>query len=91
MILDNLYDDGKFEPMIVVFPNGRAMPNDRAEGDLHAAEKIKAFETFLFDLLQDLIPLLNQATLYGRREIRSVITSTLALALLRRPGLSQAD
>lgn len=39
-----MYDDGKLEPMIVVFPDGRAMPNDRVEGDLHAAEKIKAPE-----------------------------------------------
>ena len=30
IILDNLYAQGKIEPMIVVMPNGRAMKNDRA-------------------------------------------------------------
>ncbi|MBM6388200.1 MAG: esterase family protein, partial [Paenibacillus sp.] len=43
-------------PMIVVLPNGRAMPNDRAEGDLFDPEKIKAFERFESDLIHDLIP-----------------------------------
>lgn len=59
VILDNLYNDNKLQPMIVVFPNGRAMPNDRAEGDIFDAEKIKAFETFEFDLLHDLIPFIE--------------------------------
>lgn len=73
VILDNLYDDGKLEPIIVVFPNGRAMPNDRAEGDLHAAEKIKAFETFKFDLLQDLIPFIESSyPVWTGRENRAI-------------------
>lgn len=42
--------------MIVVLPNGRAMPNDRAEGDLFEPEKISAFERFELDLIDDLIP-----------------------------------
>ena len=29
VILDNLYADNKLAPMIVVLPNGRAMPDDR--------------------------------------------------------------
>ncbi|WP_232436474.1 alpha/beta hydrolase [Paenibacillus rubinfantis] len=56
LILDRLYGDGKLMPMIVVMPNGRAMPEDRAEGDLFAPEKIQAFERFELDLLHDLIP-----------------------------------
>jgi len=54
VILDNLYADKKLTPMIVVMPNGRAQPNDRAEGDvfLHAP----AFAKFEQDLLKDLIP-----------------------------------
>ncbi|SFF07839.1 Enterochelin esterase [Paenibacillus catalpae] len=56
VILDNLYADDKLAPMIVVLPNGRAMRNDRAEGDIFAPDKIKAFETFESDLLHDLIP-----------------------------------
>jgi enterochelin esterase-like enzyme len=30
VILDNLYAEGKLQPMIVVMPNGRAMKDDRA-------------------------------------------------------------
>lgn len=56
IILDNLYNDNLLAPMIVVLPNGRAMPNDRAEGDLFDPEKISAFERFELDLIDDLIP-----------------------------------
>lgn len=56
VILDNLYADGKIEPMIVVMPNGRAMKDDRAIGNVMAADKVQAFATFEKDLLTDLIP-----------------------------------
>jgi enterochelin esterase-like enzyme len=59
VILDNLFADNKLSPMIVVLPNGRAMRNDRAEGDIFAPDKIKAFETFESDLLHDLIPFIE--------------------------------
>lgn len=36
-ILDNLHADNKLAPMIV---NGRAIPNDRAEGDIFDPEKM---------------------------------------------------
>ena len=54
VILDNLYADKKVEPMIVVLPNGRAMKDDRATGNVYA--KAAAFATFEQDLLTDLIP-----------------------------------
>jgi enterochelin esterase-like enzyme len=56
LILDNLYADGKIEPMIVVMPNGRAMKDDRATGNIMAPDKVAAFTTFEQDLLADLIP-----------------------------------
>ncbi|MBB6325765.1 enterochelin esterase-like enzyme [Algoriphagus iocasae] len=56
VILDNLYADGKLEPMIVVMPNGRAMKDDRAVGNIMAPDKVQAFATFEQDLLNDLIP-----------------------------------
>ncbi|WP_233476173.1 alpha/beta hydrolase [Paenibacillus sonchi] len=56
IILDNLYADEMLKPMIVVLPNGRAMLNDRAEGDIFAPDKVQAFTTFEADLLHDLIP-----------------------------------
>ena len=54
VILDNLVADKKAVPMIVVMPNGRAQPNDRAEGNVYATAP--AFEKFEQDLLKDLIP-----------------------------------
>lgn len=56
VILDNLYADGKLEPMLVVLPNGRAMKDDRATGNIFAPDKVEAFSTFEKDLLNDLIP-----------------------------------
>ncbi|HDZ15243.1 MAG TPA: esterase, partial [Pricia sp.] len=56
VILDNLYAQGKLEPMLIVMPNGRAMKNDRATGDIFAADKVAAFANFEKDLLNDLIP-----------------------------------
>ncbi|RNC65536.1 esterase family protein [Proteiniphilum sp. X52] len=38
IILDNLYADGKIAPMIVVLPNGRAMKDDRASGNVMAQD-----------------------------------------------------
>jgi len=55
VILDNLYADKKLIPMIVAMPNGRAEPNDRAEGDIFAPEHVRAFENFENDLLKDVI------------------------------------
>lgn len=55
-ILDNLYAKSKLEPMIVVMPNGRAMQNDRAEGNIFSPERVEAFATFERDLINDLIP-----------------------------------
>jgi enterochelin esterase-like enzyme len=57
LILDNLIADKKAVPMIVVLPNGRAQPNDRAEGNVFAAAP--AFEKFEQDLLKDLIPFIE--------------------------------
>ena len=57
VILDNLIADKKAVPMVVVMPNGRAQPNDRAEGDIMAAAP--AFAKFEQDLLKDLIPFIE--------------------------------
>jgi enterochelin esterase-like enzyme len=54
VILDNLYADKKATPMIVVMPNGRAQPNDRAERN--PFKSAPAFAKFEQDLLKDLIP-----------------------------------
>lgn len=59
-ILDNLYADGKAEPMIIVMPNGRAMKNDSAGGNVFEAPRVQAFATFEKDLLNDLIPFIEK-------------------------------
>ena len=60
VILDNLYADNKIEPMIVVMPNGRAMKDDRATGNIMAPDKVQAFADFEKDLLNDLIPFIEK-------------------------------
>ena len=60
VILDNLYGENRLEPMLVVMPNGRAMKNDRAEGNIFAPDKIEAFSRFEKDLLNDLIPFIEK-------------------------------
>ncbi len=60
VILDNLYAENKIEPMIVVMPNGRAMKEDRASGNIFDTEKVQAFATFEQDLLNDLIPFIEK-------------------------------
>ncbi len=60
VILDNLYAEGKIKPMIVVMPNGRAMKDDRAVGNIFDKEKVDAFATFEKDLLNDLIPFVEK-------------------------------
>jgi len=60
VILDNLYAENKVEPMIVVMPNGRAMKDDRATGNIMAADKVQAFANFEQDLIKDLIPYIEK-------------------------------
>ncbi|MBN2092622.1 esterase, partial [candidate division KSB1 bacterium] len=60
VILDNFYAENKIEPMIVVMPNGRAMKDDRAGGNIFDSLKVQAFTTFEKDLLTDLIPFIEK-------------------------------
>ncbi|MDZ7302525.1 MAG: alpha/beta hydrolase-fold protein [candidate division KSB1 bacterium] len=60
VILDNLYAENKIEPVIVVMPNGRAMKDDRAVGNIFDSTKVQAFATFEKDLLNDLIPFIEK-------------------------------
>jgi len=61
VILDNLYAEKKLVPMIVVLPNGRAMKNDRAVGNIYDGERVQAFANFEKDLLTDLIPFVEKS------------------------------
>lgn len=73
VILDNLYAAGKLESMIVVMPNGRAMKDDRAVGNIMSRDKVEAFATFEKDLLNDLIPFVEKKfRVYSDREHRAI-------------------
>ncbi|GGA82086.1 alpha/beta hydrolase-fold protein [Puia dinghuensis] len=73
VILDNLYAENKLQPMIVVLPNGRAMKDDRATGNIMAPDKVQAFATFEGDLLHDLIPFIQKNyPVYVDRENRAI-------------------
>ena len=60
IILDNLFAEGKIKPMIVVFPNDRAIRDDRATGNIMAPDKVQGFANFEKDLLNDLIPFIEK-------------------------------
>lgn len=60
IILDNLYAANRVEPMIVVMPNGRAMKDFSAVGNIMAPEKVQAFADFEGVLLNELIPYIEQ-------------------------------
>jgi len=60
IILDNLFAEGKIKPMIVVLPNGRAIKDDRAIGNIMAPDKVQGFANFERDLLDDLIPFIEK-------------------------------
>ncbi len=59
VILDNLIAAKKTVPMVVVFPNGRAMKADADTGNVFAPEKVEAFAAFENDLLTDVIPFIE--------------------------------
>jgi enterochelin esterase-like enzyme len=92
VILDNLYAQSKIEPMIVVMPNGRAMKNDRAEGNVMAADKVQAFATFEKDLLNDLIPFIEKKyAVYTDREHRAIAGLSMGGGQSLNFGLGNLD
>ena len=92
VILDNLYADGNIEPMIVVMPNGRAMKDDRATGNIFDPEKVKAFATFEQDLLEDLIPFIEkQYPVLKDREHRAIAGLSMGGGQSLNFGLGNLD
>ena len=91
-ILDNLYAQGKVEPMIVVLPNGRAMKDDRATGNIFDSAKVQAFATFEQDLLHSLIPYIQQHyPVYTDREHRAVAGLSMGGGQSLNFGLGNLD
>src|SRR3954451_9973878 len=92
VILDNLYAEGKVEPMIVVLPNGRAMKDDRATGNIMAPDKVQAFASFEQDLLNDLIPFIQKKyPVYTDREHRAIAGLSMGGGQSLNFGLGNLD
>lgn len=92
VIFDNLYAEGKMEPMVVVMPNGRAMKDDRAGGNVMAPDRVAAFSTFERDLLDDLIPFVEkQFPVVQDREHRAIFGLSMGGGQALNFGLGHID
>lgn len=92
VILDNLYAEKKVEPMIVIMPNGRAMKDDRAIGNIFDSEKVEAFATFEKDLLNDLIPYIEKNfPVIANRESRAIAGLSMGGGQSLNFGLGNLD
>jgi enterochelin esterase-like enzyme len=73
VVLDNLIAEGKAVPMIVVLPNGRALPDDRPGKNVFAPDQAAGFANFEGDLLENLIPAIQaKYPVLGDREHRAL-------------------
>jgi len=92
VILDNLYAQNKIVPMIVVLPNGRALKDDRATGNVMAPEKVQGFAVFEKDLLNDLIPFINSKySVYNDKDHRAVAGLSMGGGQSLNFGLGNLD
>ncbi|MEO6993662.1 MAG: alpha/beta hydrolase-fold protein [Lacunisphaera sp.] len=92
VVLDNLLADGKAVPMIVVLPNGRAMADDRAGGNVFTPEKVAAFANFEHDLLDNLIPAVQaKYSTYTDREHRALAGLSMGGGQTLNFGLAHLD
>ena len=92
IIMDNLYASNKANPMIIVMPNGRAMEDDRAGGNIFEPERVEAFATFEKDLLEDLIPYIESTyNVYSDRENRAIAGLSMGGGQSLNFGLNNID
>jgi enterochelin esterase-like enzyme len=92
VILDNLYALKRISPMIVVMPNGRAMKDDRATGNVFDTAKVRAFATFERDLLGDLIPFIEKKyPVLADRENRAIAGLSMGGGQSLNFGLGNPD
>ncbi|MDR1668608.1 MAG: esterase family protein [Oscillospiraceae bacterium] len=59
-VLSNLLEAGEAPPMVAVMPNIRAAANDNTPSDVFSAESIAAFDNFINDLRDDLMPFIQE-------------------------------
>lgn len=92
VILDNLYADRKIVPMIVVLPNGRAMKDDRATGNIFDKDKVEAFSVFEKDLIKDFIPFIEKNySAISNREDRAIAGLSMGGGQSLNFGLGNLD
>ena len=92
VILDNLYAEKKIEPMIVVMPNGRAMKDDRAVGNIFDSIKVQAFSVFEKDLINDLIRFIEKKyPVIKSRESRAIAGLSMGGGQSLNFGLGNLD
>lgn len=93
-ILDNLYAEGKAVPMIVVMPNGRALPEDTPPPSqkLFTPEHIAAFTNFEHDLLDSLLPAIEaKYPTFGDRKHRALAGLSMGGGQALNIGLNHLD
>jgi enterochelin esterase-like enzyme len=91
-ILDNLYAEGKIDPMVVVLPNGRAMVDDSPGSDIFAEDKIAGFANFEFELIKDLVPFIDTAySVKPGREARAIAGLSMGGGQALNFGLAHLD
>lgn len=89
-LMDNLINDAKAAPMVVVMPNGRAQKNDRAEGN--PFESAPAFAVFERDLLDDVIPAIeSRYSVQADRENRALAGLSMGGGQSLNFGLAHLD
>jgi len=92
VIMDNLYAQNKAEPMIIIMPNGRAMKDDRAIGNIFDSAKVQAFANFEKDLINDLLPYVEKEyPVYVDREHRAIAGLSMGGGQSLNFGLGHLD
>lgn len=93
-ILDNLIADGLAVPMIVVMPNGRALPDDRSPpaDRVFTPENAAGFAKFERDLLDFLIPAVEaKYSTFGNRMHRAIAGLSMGGGQALNFGLGHLD
>ncbi|HWA87079.1 MAG TPA: alpha/beta hydrolase-fold protein [Opitutus sp.] len=92
VVLDNLLADGKAVPMIIVLPNGRALPDDRPGPNIFAPDQVEGFAKFEHDLLDYLIPAIQKKySTFTDREHRALAGLSMGGGQTLNFGLAHLD
>jgi len=91
-IVDNLINQKLIQPVILVFPNGRAMNPDSVPQDMFSPTAQAAFANFENDLFKDLIPFIEKKySVYGVREYRGICGLSMGGGQALNIGLGNPD